>query len=384
MSSTLMDRTPMTPLDRAGESRSGEPSLSQAKSSDDAQNASTTGSSDRTSQSALVLSAEQIPAASPHELRRESALSPFAEVFAGPEGLHPGARWLVYLAMCYVTYVLLDFLTNGLRPEPIPLWWTMVAEARMMLAVILPAFVMARIEGRSFDAFGLPVKRAFGRDFWAGTLWGIASLTVLILALAATRAYSFGPLNVHGARIFKFAVYYAVFFLMTGFFEDFLMRGYSQWVLAQGMHFWPAAALLSILFGLLHLMNPGEAKIGIAAVVSIGFFFCLTLRRTGTLWFAVGFHMAWDWGESFLYSVPDSGTTTVGHLMKASLHGPDWLTGGTVGPEASYLLFVLIAGLWFLFSRAYPEVKYQVGKRISKVPPLPPPPPSTMDFLHSS
>ena len=373
MSSTLMDRTPMTPLDRAGESHGDEPSVSQAKSAHDAQNASSSESSASASSAGAslaspVLSAEQIPAASPGEIRRESALSPFAEIFAKPQGLHSGARWLAYLTMCYVTYVVLDFLTNGLRPEPIPLWWTMVAEARMMLAVILPAFVMTRIENRSFADFGLPAKRAFGRDFWAGSFWGIGSLTVLILALAVTRAYSFGPLNVHGARIFKFAIYYAVFFLMTGFFEDFLMRGYSQWVLAQGMGFWPAAALLSILFGLLHLMNPGEAKIGIVAVVLIGFFFCLTLRRTGTLWFAVGFHMAWDWGESFLYSVPDSGTTTVGHLLKSSLHGPDWLTGGTVGPEASCLLFVLIAGLWFLFSRTHPDVKYQVGKRILNGP----------------
>ena len=368
MSSTLMDRTPASPTGRVEETRSG--SALQAESARDEQNASATG----WSLSAPVPNSEPISASLSSEMRRESALSPFAEIFAGANGLHPGARWLVYLAMCYATYVLLDFLTSGLRPEPIPLWWTMVAEARMMLAVILPAFVMARMEGRAFGDFGLPAKRAFGRDFWAGSLWGIGSLTVLILALAATRAYSFGSLNVHGTRIFKFAIYYAVFFLITGMFEDFLMRGYSQWVLARGMHFWPAAALLSILFGLLHLMNPGEAKIGIAAVVMIGFFFCLTLRRTGTLWFAVGFHMAWDWGESFLYSVPDSGTTTVGHLLKSSLHGPDWLTGGTVGPEASYLLFVLMAGLWFLFSRAYPEVKYRVGKTIREVPPSPPPP----------
>jgi len=379
MSSTLMDRTPVPPLDRAGESHGDGPSFAQVNSHNDAQNASTTGSS----QSEPVLNAEHISAPLAPETPRESALSPFSEIFAGPEGLHPGARWLIYLALCYVTYLVLDFLTNGLRPDPAPLWWTMVTEARMMLAVILPAFAMARIEGRHFANFGLPMKQAFGRNFWAGTLWGIGSLTVLILALAATRAYSFGSLNIYGARIFKFAIYYAIFFLLTGLFEDFLLRGYSQWVLAQGMHFWPAAALLSILFGLLHLLNPGEARIGIVAVVAIGFFFCLTLRRTGTLWFAVGFHMAWDWGESFLYSVPDSGTTTVGHLLKSSLHGPDWLTGGTVGPEASYLLFLLIAGLWFLFSRTYPEVKYQVGKRISEVPPLPPPPPSTMDFLHS-
>ena len=295
------------------------------------------------------------------EERRETALSPLLEIFEGPDGLYPGARWLIYLALGFALYTLLTSILNGLRPEHVPLWWTMVTEATRMLAVILPAFVMARIEGRRFGDFGLPAKHAFGRNFWAGVIWGLASLTVLMLVLRALGVFSFGSLSLHGARIFKFAFYYAVFFVIAAFFEDFMMRGYSQWVLAQGMHFWPAAALLSILFGCIHLANPGETKIGIAAVVFIGFFFCLTLRRTGSLWWAIGFHMSWDWGESYLYSVPDSGGIAPGHLLNSTFHGPDWLTGGTVGPEGSYLVFAVLAALWVLFDRIYPEVKYQVG-----------------------
>ena len=171
-------------------------------------------------------------------------------------------------------------------------------------------------------------------------------------------AFKFGTLELHGALIWRFAVYYAVLFLLTAFFEDFLMRGYSQWVLSRGMNFWPAAALLSFAFGYIHGGNPGEAKTGLVAAGFIGFFLCLTLRRTGDLWWAVGFHMAWDWGESYLYSVPDSGQVLPGHLLNSSLHGPDWLTGGSVGPEGSYLVFVVIGALWVLFDRAYPEVKY--------------------------
>lgn len=292
------------------------------------------------------------------QLPRESALAPITEIFLGPDGLYPGARWLIYLAMAYVTFEVLGFLLAGLHSDPAPPWWPLAAELRMMLAAVLPGFVMARIEGRPFGDFGLPAKQAFRRNFWMGAIWGIASLTALMLVLVVLRTYSFGALSLHGARIFKFAFYYAVFFLIAAFFEDFLLRGYSQWVLTRGMHFWPAAALLSILFGVIHLANPGEAKIGIAAVVAIGFFFCLTLRRTGTLWFAIGFHISWDWGESYFYSVPDSGTVSPGHLLNSTFRGPDWLTGGSVGPEGSYLLFILIAVLWVAFSRTYSEVKY--------------------------
>jgi uncharacterized protein len=294
------------------------------------------------------------------EVRRESALTPFLEVCVGPNGLYPGIRWLIYLSLAYVLFRLLGGLMYDLHPRPGgPVWWSMVAEAVMLVSAILPGFFMARVEGRPFGHFGLPLRGAFGRNFCVGALWGIASLTVLMLVLRAAGAFSFGSLDLHGGRTVKFALYYAVFFLLTGFFEEFLLRGYSQWVLTKVMHFWPAAALLSVSFGALHGSNPGEARIGLLAVVAIGFFFCLTLRRTGDLWWAVGFHMSWDWGESYLYSVPDSGTMAPGHLLNSSLHGPAWLTGGSVGPEGSYLVFVVLAALWVLFDRAYPEVKYR-------------------------
>jgi membrane protease YdiL (CAAX protease family) len=286
--------------------------------------------------------------------------SPLRNALVGPDGIYALPRWLIYLAMAWIVFEVETWLLVSLEPHINAIWSQMMIEASRMVAVILPAFVMARIESRPFGDFGLPARRAFGRNFWVGTFWGIASLSVLMLALRVFGAFSFGSLalSFHGARIWKFAAYYAVFFLVTGFFEDFLMRGYSQWVLSRGVNFWPAALLLSFVFGAIHGGNPGEAKTGLVAAGLIGFFLCLTLRRTGDLWWAVGFHMAWDWGESYLYSVPDSGTMVPGHLLHSSLHGPVWLTGGTVGPEGSYLVFVVIGALWVLFDRAYPEVKY--------------------------
>jgi membrane protease YdiL (CAAX protease family) len=287
--------------------------------------------------------------------------SPFRDVFVGPDAIYPGTRWLIYLLLgglvLLIEGAILHFAHHYSGGS---MWWGMVTEASLMIAAILPGFIMARIEGRPFGDFGLPAAAAFGRNFWVGTLWGIVSLSALMLALRVSGVFSFGSLDLHGLRIIKFALYYAFFFLLTGFFEEFLLRGYSQWVLSRGMHFWPTAALLSISFGAIHGSNPGEAKTGLVAAGLIGFFFCLTLRRTGNLWWAVGFHMAWDWGESYLYSVPDSGTVLPEHLINSSLHGPVWLTGGSVGPEGSYLIFPVLAALWFTFDRVYPHVKYEV------------------------
>ena len=278
--------------------------------------------------------------------------------FLSPNGVFGVARWLIYLAMGFVLFQVEGWLLVSLRSHVSILWWRMIMEAAMMLAAILPGFAMARIEARPFGDFGLPARSAFGRNFWVGALWGIGSLSVLMLVLRITGAFELNGLALHGARIWKFAGYYAVLFLLTAFFEDFLLRGYSQWVISRGITFWPAAIFLSALFGYIHKSNPGEAKTGLVAAAFIGLFLCLTLRRTGNLWWAVGFHMAWDWAESFLYSVPDSGSLLPGHLLNSTLQGPDWLTGGSVGPEGSYLVFAVIAALWFAFDRAYPKVKY--------------------------
>lgn len=299
-----------------------------------------------------------VPQALPPLVQRES---PLREVFVGPQGLRSGTRLLIYLAMGAAILTLLSVVMHYVAPHGRGrVWLGMVSEVQLLVAAFVPALVMAKFEDRRFGDYGLPARNAFGKLFWAGMLWGIVWVTILILVLRGAGAFYFGGLALHGFRIVKFAAYYGVFFVIVGLFEEFLLRGYTQFALSKGIDFWPAAAVLSFGFGAIHGLNPGEAKAGLVAAGLIGFFFCLTLRRTGDLWFAVGFHCSWDWGETYLYSVPNSGTTAPGHLFNSSLQGPAWLTGGSVGPEGSVVVFAVIVAMWVIFERIYPEVKYQV------------------------
>ena len=294
-------------------------------------------------------------------------LSPLEErmqkVFIGRNGLRPIWRlvlyFLMYRALRFCLFVLLAYGFS----DALFLWRQTAAELGLAIITLAPALLMSRIEGRAFSCYGLPPSKAFGKLFWAGALWGIMSLTLLLLGLRGAHAFYFGTVVLHGARALKFALFWALFFLIVAFYEEFFTRGYSQFTLTETVGFWPAAILLSLSFGALHLENPGESWVGILGAMVIGFFFCLTLRRTGSLWFAVGFHAAWDWGESYFYSVPDSGGMAPGHLLHSSLQGPRWLTGGSVGPEGSVFLFVLLALLWIVFDRAYPEVKYPAARK---------------------
>jgi membrane protease YdiL (CAAX protease family) len=213
---------------------------------------------------------------------------------------------------------------------------------------------MGRIEGRPFGVYGLPGADAFGARFWQGALWGIAMITATILSIRLLGGFSFGDLALHGLQLWRYAIVWGVAFVLVGLFEEFLFRGYTQFTLVTGLEFWPAATMLSAVFGALHLANGGEDRIGALSVFAIGMFFCLTLRRTGNLWFAVGLHAAFDWGETFLFSVPNSGIVAPGHLLYSSFHGPIWLTGGSVGPEGSVMAFVVVGFAAIIFSRVYP------------------------------
>ncbi|HEX6805114.1 MAG TPA: CPBP family intramembrane glutamic endopeptidase [Terriglobales bacterium] len=293
---------------------------------------------------------------------RPDSMSPSVRwVFIGPQGLRAGWRLAVYAAAFLALARLFALIASPFLPPANgavpPLWVFFVGECEVLLAAIVPALVLSHIENRPFGNYGLPLHEAIGKNFWMGALWGLLAITLLLLVMRGIGVFYFGGLALHGFRVLKFAGFFAVLFLIVGLFEEFAFRGYAQFTLAQGIGFWPAAIALSALFGLSHSSNQGEAWIGELAAGLLALFLCLTLRRTGNLWFAVGIHAAWDWGETFLYSVPDSGIVVPGHLLRSSFHGSPWLTGGTVGPEGSVLIFGVLIALWITFDSLYPASK---------------------------
>ena len=274
-----------------------------------------------------------------------------SNLFMGKNGLRAGWRLLIYLVLVIGISSGISILVRHFvgRQTGLPSTQIMTLQEALSFALVFGvAWVMSRIEHRSPGVYGLPVGEAFGRKFWLGFLFGLVEISLLIGLISAFGGYSFGPLAIHGSDIVKWGLIHLVLFIFVGFFEEFLFRGYMQYTLADGIGFWPAGIILSVLFGAVHLQNPGEGWIGAVSVVWVGLFFVFTLQRTGNLWYAVGLHASFDWGESFLYSVPDSGAMMQGHLSNAILPlTPKWLTGGSVGPEGSVFCFLTI-GLQFL------------------------------------
>ena len=296
-------------------------------------------------------------------------------LFLGPDGLRPGWGFLFYGVTFFILQNLVAAAAWSHDLGASGLWSMMLEEFGNFIAALIPSIVLARVEHRRWGAYGLPLKLRLIQRFCIGMLWGFIAISILMVTLSGLHCFSFGHIVLHGARLARFAAFWAVMFLLVGLFEEFLLRGYSQFTLTHGIGFWPAALTLSCAFGLVHLRNGGEQWPGILAAAFIGLFFCLTLQRMGNLWFAVGFHAAWDWGETFFYSVPDSGMVSPGHLLSSSLRGPQLLSGGSVGPEGSVLCFVVIALVWITFDRIYPR---RDAFRLEQN--VPPPTPASRSF----
>jgi CAAX protease family protein len=273
--------------------------------------------------------------------------------------LPPGARVALYLIVVYF------FLWNGfvplvtvwLRSFSSPEFVGLFQELLLFLTAFIPAAFLGFTERRPIADFGLPVSRGSLLQFSQGCLFGLAEISALIGLISACGGYSFGAIALHRSSLWTWPSYWLVFFFLVGLAEEFTFRGYAQFTLAQSIGFWPAAIALSVGFGAIHLTNPGESWIGIVDIVGTGLLLALTLRRTGNLWLAVGWHAAFDFGESFLFSVPDSGVLLEGHLSNATLHGPVWLTGGTVGPEGSVFSFITMAAAALFIHKVFPAKK---------------------------
>ena len=282
------------------------------------------------------------------------------KIFLNDKGVRGGWRLLIYAAFVAGLgfgggLVLRQFVrpSHGVFSPG----YMFIQEAFSFSVIFAAAVIMAQIERQSVGVYGLPIRGAFGKLFWQGCLIGLVEVSGLVGLIAAFGGYSFGDVALHGTELLRWGVLWAVFFVFVGLFEEFLFRGYTQYTLADSIGFWPAAIVLSCSFGAVHLGNPGEGWVGAAGVVTIGLIFAFALRRTGNLWLCVGWHACFDFGETFLYSVPNSGIVFSGHLSNASLHGAKWLTGGTVGPEGSVFSFLTMGILAVAIHLLFPAKK---------------------------
>lgn len=268
----------------------------------------------------------------------------FVRIFIGPYGLRAGWRFLLFVCLAVLLFI---GLGAGLHRFGGPIGRYGASLLRSwtgIMAALIATWVMGRIEGGRVWSYGLVAPHRL-RNLAVGLVTGMVSLSVLMGLLAIVGAYKPGPPGLDGAQAMLWGSYWGLVFAGVALSEESLTRSYPLFSLSQGIGFLPAAVLLSILFGAGHLGNSGEEWMGIVNAVLVGLVLAYSVKWTGSLWWAVGFHLTWDWGESFLYGVADSGTKSHHHLLSWDPSGAGWLSGGSVGPEGSMLAAPVLLAL---------------------------------------
>jgi len=315
------------------------------------------------------------------------------KIFFGDDGLRAGWSVLLYFFFAVIAGLIVGVIVRHFHllpkspPKEMTPRFAAIDKAIEFAVFVIPAILMSLIERRPFSRYGLAAARMIP-DFLIGLFWGFAALSALVGALYLTHALVFDGILLHGTATIVFALKWGLAFLLVGLGEEFFTRGYLQYTVARGVAgiarafdpknryshvigFWVAAFIFSVcLFMFAHLLNPGENKIGILAVGLSGAVFAFSLYRTGTLWWAIGMHAAWDWAQSYFYGTPDSGLHVVGHLIGTHPIGSTLLSGGPDGPEGSILVIptLLLAAAVIHFTlprRPYPLTPDQSGCPIS-------------------
>jgi hypothetical protein len=210
--------------------------------------------------------------------------------------------------------------------------------------ILIVTGVAARFEHRRIDSYGLPTNEAFGRFFWNGAIAGLAAIAFVGAGMLITGGMRVHGVALHGAEMITAPVLWLLAMLLVGVMEEYLFRGYALRSLWRGTGFWPAALITSAVFAGDHLEKPHENAIDIGMIFVLALLLCISVRVTGSLWWAVGWHAAFDFGQLFIIGTRNGGRVPVGRLMDVTFPGPAWITGGELGTEASYFMIPVVLG----------------------------------------
>ena len=339
----------------------------------------------------------------------EHARKPMFDVFLGPDGLRAGWLLLLFAGLLAVFAVVFGTLVSTILQDLLHLklaagtaLGTAAGEGELVLSLFASLTVLAFLERRHVRDFYLSGTRLLPH-FASGLLVGFLALSALVVILAAGGWLHFGPVALSGTAILRHGASWGLAFLLVGFAEEGCFRCYVQFTLTRSMNFWWAVAVvgamcLSVMlwtkghggwgvyvfalagvapcfylhvrekagnrfwqaawagsagFGFIHTFNSGENWIGILAASMIGFVFCVSVWLTGSAWWAIGCHSAWDWAETYFYGTADSGLVARGHLLTTSTSGASLWSGGTDGPEGSLLVLPVVLLLLLILFLQY-------------------------------
>jgi membrane protease YdiL (CAAX protease family) len=210
--------------------------------------------------------------------------------------------------------------------------------------------VLRLVDHRPFKSVGLPLHPRLGVEWGQGIL-----LSLLMISSVFIVDYALGYIHMQwrggsASAIGTNLVTTLLVFVWFGFGEELLFRGYLFQTLIEGTNQYIAILIMSVLFGAAHIANPHATLLGVVNTVLAGIWLSVAYLKTRTLWFPTALHATWNFFQGFVFSFPVSGLHLGGRsLFVLKQGGPDWVTGGSYGPEAGVLTtLILLAAIVYI------------------------------------
>lgn len=237
---------------------------------------------------------------------------------------------------------------EGLPATTAGFWMGMILATSFGLVYFFLWAWLKWFEKRPFWTLGYEAKNAlmqYTRGFLFGTLMFAGS--VGILALFGAVSFEQGDPSQQGLAAIGGVTLVLIGWIIQGGAEEVLIRGWALPVIGARYKPWVGLLISSLIFALLHGMNPGLSALALVNLALFGVFAGLYAMREGSLWGISAIHSVWNWVQGnffgFQVSGTDAGGGTLINLMET---GADWLTGGAFGPEGGLAVtIVLLAGI---------------------------------------
>jgi uncharacterized protein len=262
------------------------------------------------------------------------------------------SRALIYVILAaiyfYIAQAISVHAANGLSTG---VWLPLVERGVLLFLLVLGYAAMARILNRQrqpVSSMGLVFRPGWKREFGLGAALGWAMLLVSILPLVLSGGLI--PTFWAVPRQFGILIVDLLVLAVAALAEEVAFRGYPFQRLIDAIGPTLATIVFSFLFAALHMFNPGANRASFFITVFSSWLLSVAYLRTRALWLCWGWHFAWNASMCALFGLPVSGITQFSPVIQSNTVGPEWMTGGDYGPEASAVTaIVLLVGIFVVY-----------------------------------
>ena len=283
-------------------------------------------------------------------------------IFLSPDKARLRAGWRLLLQILLIG-IINFILVGGIGILGIPKlsgkWGLLFRQIQELIVYASSIYIASRwLDRRSFESLGLKVGRQALFDLLAGIGIVLVQLGFIYGIMSSLGWLTFDgfawEFDAPGTVLMNTLLFFVIF-LLVGWNEELLSRGYHLQTIASGLNMFWAVLISSAFFGLLHLDNPNATWVSTAGIFFAGVYQSYAYIRTRQLWLPIGLHIGWNFFEGVVFGFPVSGLDIYA-LSRIQVTGPVLWTGGAFGPEAGLILLPsLIVGslliYWFTRNR---------------------------------